>query len=198
MRRALVLIMVCLAVAVPANAVPMWVTIWIMEGFTSTQVGTGGFTFDSEYFITDPNAPLGFSGLIPAYELEPDAGVDFFAGSLDGTHFDFSDVHLEWWDGYFAPVDGGGRPVGGLNWPQWSWGWHTTAGGYPISGWDGPGGFNVGDEFFMARWWGGTGSPPDEDKVVCVPEPPSIALFAAGLVGAGLVRRRLRVWGSTP
>jgi len=193
MQRALLLLVASLAVAAPAHAIPMWVTVQIFEGFTSTQVGTGSFMFDSESFIADPNAAFGFSGLVSSLELGPHSGVDFYAGSLAGTHLDFSDVHLEWWDGYHAPTEGSERVFGGLNLPQWSWGWHSTAGGCAIAGMDGSTGFTVGDEFFMTSWWGGTGSPPDGgDPVVSISEPASFPLFLAGLFAAfsiGLVGR---------
>lgn len=184
--RALVLIVLCLAIAIPASAVPMYVTIWIFEGFTHTQVGGGGFLFDSEYFVINESSHYGYAGVIPADELD-DAGIDFFAGALAGTHWEFSDVQLEWWDTYFAPGEGG------LNMPQWSWGWESTAGGYPMYGGDGGASLSVGDNFFRTSWWGGMVLEDDQgdDEQASLPEPAMLPLFALGAI-AVLVGARTR------
>ena len=182
--RAIVLLLLSalfLTVAIPAYALTAWVTIRFYEGFTSTLVGTGSFTFDTDYYELSPYGQWG--GLVPANKLGHDAGIDFFAGPAAGTHLDFTDVRLSWWgDGLHS------SPRESLGIPMWNWGWESTAGGTYVSGMDGPSGFNLTPDYFCMTWW--DGGVISEDKLACVPEPPPALLFGVGLAAIGLMRNR--------
>lgn len=181
MRRARILpLLVCLPLftATSAAALPMWVTFSLFDPWSGTQAGSGGFTFDSDRFVPDPSAPSGYSGLLPALELG-DAGFDFTAGPLAGTHFDLTeDIRLWWWDELHAPPQG-------LNLPMWSWGWSTTVNGCLLEGMDGHTQFDFEGGWYTVSWWGGT-VPEDQ---TALPEPPTLPLLALGAVSAWIGAR---------
>lgn len=192
--RALVLILLCIAAAVPANAYMIRVNFWITEldwNWTGQQVGSGGFTFDSDWFVpVDDLSDPGFYhylGVVPADELE-DARVDFFAGELAGAHWDFSDISL--WRREFFPIEEGVGIAG------WSWDWSGYAGPHCLLG-----GGDVHNYFsipgsnyqYVSTWESHMVSEDDqgEDEQASLPEPPTIALVVPWIVVGYLWRRRV-------
>ena len=186
----LVLAVLCLTVAVPARAVLVSVSFSIYEDF-STLVGTGGFTFDSMYFssgpgpISNPYGGYNYANLVPAHELTH-AGLDFFGGTLAGTHWDISDVQLWAWYPWPITPDWVGPP-------QYCWWWDTSADGHRLTGPDGPGSLDAGDGLGYTILWSGAAVP--EEKTACVPEPMSLCLLGTGLLGL-LLRRHPRRAGT--
>ncbi len=178
----LVLAVLCLACAAPARAVLVSVSFSIYEDF-NILVGTGGFMFDSSYFSSggeprhDPYDGYYYASLVPANELTH-AGLDFFGGELAGTHWDISDVNLWAWSPWPITPDWIGPP-------QYCWWWDTSAEGHRLTGPDGTGSLLTDGQTYTIRWWG---APAPEDKTACVPEPITVYLLGAGLIGIVLRR----------
>ena len=68
----------------------------------------------------------------------------------------------------------------------------STVGGNPTSGYT-PGGTTTAGDEIICDWSyedGGTGYSDPSDRPTCVPEPASLILLGAGVVGLAMLRRR--------
>lgn len=201
--RALVLAALCLLVAVPCDAFLIRVNIYISEypelygspdyqgdpPLYAYQVATGGFTFDSDYFVLQPNPDYAtgynYRGIVPMDDLE-NAGLDFYTGALAGTHWDIlSDVRL-YYHGYFPITEGQ------IHLPMWDWEWDASVGGHWGIGGDGHTFGMIGNRYYTTWWDGGAITEDDqgEDEQASLPEPPPAGLFGIGLLAIVLVTRR--------